>query len=193
MHIAVFWGLVLLAQQAVAATFEVDLWPEEGRPVFAAAATLLPLRQDPSWSAAALVPLPVSRGQEIAFDLTRYRTVVPGRIVVIAQREVTGRALGPITHLSRHDYYSGRFPGSSVHVAPPDTIEYLQYRAEGSCFVRIAGQVIDAHDCPAFDTTSFHVLAQPRTEWWIRVLANGSAAGWLLVSDSTVRVIDRRG
>lgn len=191
MHFAVLWGLMFLAQQAVAA-FEVDLWPEEGRPVFAAKVTVLPLRHDPSSSAPLLAPLQVSQGQQIGFDSTRYRTVVPGRIAVIVQREVTGRALGRITRLTRRDYYSGRFPDSSVRVAPPDTIEYLQYRAEGNCFVRIAGQVIEARDCPAFDTTSFHLLNQPRTEWWVRVLANGRPAGWVLVSDSTIQVIDRR-
>jgi hypothetical protein len=35
-----------------------------------------------------------------------------------------------------------------VGVRASESIEYLQYRAEGTCFVRIADAVIDASPCP---------------------------------------------
>ena len=60
------------------------------------------------------------------------------------------------------------------------SLEYLQYRAEGTCFVRLMGEVIDTDVCPAFDD-KFRVMAEPVTEWWVRVLISGKPKEWLLV------------
>jgi len=74
-----------------------------------------------------------------------------------------------------------------------DTVEYLQYRAEGTCFIRIASDVIDAKLCPNQQPSRFRLDTEPITEWWIHVTIKGKPAGWLLVSDAVVKVVDRLG
>ena len=56
------------------------------------------------------------------------------------------------------------------------TFEYLQYRAEGTCFIRIERRVIDA-DCPAYMKSMFKVEIEPKTELWIHVVFPGGPAG----------------
>lgn len=173
-----------------AAVFEVGLWPEEGRPrLVAGASTLLP-RTEPRRDAPTGAVLRVKKGQPVEFGETLYRTIVPGRLKVLKDSQVTGRRLGSILRLSRADYYSGRYPSASLPVRAGEVIDYLQYRAEGSCFVRIRGEVVDADLCPHFVVDSvdrFALDAEPQTEWWVQVVVKGRPKGWLLVDGRNVR------
>jgi len=132
-------------------------------------------------------PVRVTKSQSIAFGKTLCRTIRAGQLRASATTTITGRRLGPILHLSRDDYYSGGYATSSVPVAAGETIEYLQYRAEGTCFVRVHGDVIDADLCPLEDRKGFVLEAQPQTEWWIERLVNGRSQGWLLVDGKNVK------
>ncbi len=129
----------------------------------------------------------MTRGQQVAFDDTRYRTIEPGRLEALAPVNIAGRVLGTTRLLSRDAYYKGRFPERTVAVKRGDVIEYLQDRAEGTCFVRVADQVIDADPCPAQDGRTFRALNQPKTEWWIRLVVAGRPAGWVMVGEATVK------
>jgi len=170
--------------------FEIDLWPGEGRPVFEAVSRNLELRELPSASSKTIGTVGVSPRQRLSFDNTRYRTIQAGQIRVLGSTRVTGRMLGAVNGLSREDYYNGKFAPAFVEVQPGANVEYLQYRAEGTCFVRIAGNVIDADPCPSNDKSMFRVETEPKTEWWIHIVL-GDSAGWLLVTDSTVKVVNR--
>jgi hypothetical protein len=99
--------------------------------------------------------------------------------------------LGSVNRFSREDYYKGKFAPALMDVQPGMNVEYLQYRAEGTCFVRIAGNVIDADSCPANDKSKFRVETEPKTEWWIHIVFSGVSAGWLLVTDSSVKAVNR--
>jgi hypothetical protein len=169
--------------------FEIELWPEEGRPVFESTGAPLTLRDDPHRGAAVRQYVDLPAGTPIDFLSTRYQTWVPGRIEVLEASTIVGRDMGDVRVLSRDDYYLGGFPRSEWSVLPGDTVEYLQYRAEGTCFVRIRGVVVDAERCPALLQESFRVLEDPVTEWWIEADI-GDSGGWLRV-DASVRV--RRG
>jgi hypothetical protein len=79
-----------------------------------------------------------------------------------------------------------------VAVAAGDAIEYLQYRAEGSRFVRINGEAVEAGECPAQDKRSFKLEAMPTIEWWIRTILDDQYVGWLLVDDRVVKLVRRR-
>ena len=193
MVLALLFTVILSLQSAPGAAFEVDLWPGEGRPVFEAVARRLRLHERPSESSKVVETLMVRPKQRLMFDGTRYRTIKAGRFLVLASSSLTGRRLGEVSQLSRSDYYSGKFGPASVGVMPGDSIEYLQYRAEGTCFIRIAGSVIDADPCPTQKKAEFRLEAEPATEWWIHIILDGKALGWLLVSDSTAKVIDRKG
>jgi hypothetical protein len=100
-------ALTFLAQPGV---FEVELWPGEGRPQFQVFANELAIRETPSSSARIVRRVRMSRGQSIAFDETRYRTIVPGHLQVLATSAVGGRNLGAIHSLSRDAYYRGGYP-----------------------------------------------------------------------------------
>jgi hypothetical protein len=172
-------------------TFEVALWPGEGIPVIHSVRDSLVLSTAPREGAPAAGVLRAKPGEPLRFDSTRYQTV--GAAFVRALRPVTveGRDLGARRFLAREEYYSGAFPDTTMTVAPPDSIEFLQHRAEGSCFVRIRGHVVDADPCPVFLADAFTPAAPPRTDWWVFV-AGKAASGWLRLGDSTARVVDRR-
>jgi hypothetical protein len=188
-------GLIALCisfQASPAWVFEIDLWPGEGRPLFEAVSRQLQLHEFPSMSSKVVRTLTVAPRHQLVFDDTRYRTIKPGRFRVLVSGALGGRNLGSISKLSRSDYYSGRFPSASVPAKAGDTIEYLQYRAEGTCFIRIAFEIIDAALCPNQQPAQFRLDVEPITEWWIHITMEGTPAGWLLVSNATVKVVDRR-
>lgn len=173
--------------------FEVELWPGEGRPQFKTTGAALTLRERPARSAPVARVVPdVPPGTPIAFDHVRYQTMQPGSIAVLAPDTVSGRNMGDIRYLSRKEYYAGSYPQEDRAVVAGDTIVYLQHRAEGTCFVRIDRDVIDASPCPAHLGDSFDLVAEPQVAWWIRVVRHDAPAGWLLVGDSTVTQAGRR-
>ena len=183
--------LTVRPDSSSAVQFAVDLWPGEGIPVIEARRALLLLRAAPDTSAPVVDSLSGRVGQRIAFDSTRFQTLRSGELRVVTPLQVAGRDLGDITHLTRDRYYHANAPDVSLPIAPTGTIEFLQYRAEGTCFVRIEKRVIDAHPCPGFGKESVEVVRQPVTEWWILVRGQGGAKGWLLVSDSTAKSVGR--
>jgi hypothetical protein len=191
MFLALLITVIFSLQSAPGATFEVDLWPGEGRPVFEAVVQQLRLHELPSESSRVVETVRVRPKQRLAFDDTRYRTIKPGRFLVLASTDIIGRRLGDLSRLSSSDYYSGKFGPASAAVRAGDSIEYLQYRAEGTCFIRIAGSVIDADPCPTFKEAQFRLESKPAMEWWIHIIVNGKALGWLLVTDATAKVVDR--
>jgi hypothetical protein len=182
-------ALAIACAGPVGPVFEIELWPEEGRPVFESTGASLALREEPNRAAAVRQEVDLPAGTPIDFLSTRYQTWVPGRIEVLEASTIVGRDMGDVRYLTRDEYYLGGFPRSEWSVLPGDTVEYLQYRAEGTCFVRVREVVVDAERCPAFLQESFRVLEDPETEWWIEVEI-GDSGGWLRV-DESVRV--RRG
>lgn len=183
--------LTLLAQ-APGALFEIELWPGEGRPQFQAITNELVIREAPSTSARIVRGLPVLGGQDIAFDESLYRTLEAGHVEVMATTMLTGRMLGTTRHLSSDAYYKGEFPIQTLDFKKGDMINYLQYRAEGTCFMQVAGQVMDADPCPTEDDGIFRVDSPPKTEWWIRIIKDGVPVGWVMVDDKSIKQSGRQ-
>lgn len=183
--------LTAQTDSAPAVQFTIDLWPGEGIPVIEARRPVLQLRAEPDPDAPIVDSLDGRVGQRIAFDSTQFQTITSGEMRVVTPLEVTGRNLGELTHLTRDRYYHAPTPDVSIPLAPPATIEFLQYRAEGTCFVRIERRVIDAQPCPGFGKDSVEFVRQPVTRWWILVRGQGGAYGWLLISDSTAQSVRR--
>jgi hypothetical protein len=77
MALAVLITLIFSLQAGPDRTFEVDLWPGEGRPVFEAAALELVFHELPSESSRVVETVSVGHKQRLAFDDTRYRTMNP--------------------------------------------------------------------------------------------------------------------
>ena len=70
--------ITALLQVGQATMFEIDMWPEEGRPVFQAVAKTLQLRAGPSSSSPVVAVVRVQAGRRLAFDQTLYRTTRAG-------------------------------------------------------------------------------------------------------------------
>jgi len=182
--------VMLFVLQTSASIFEIDLWPGEGIPVFEATSQKLQLHELPSASSRVSQILNVSGGQRISFDDTRYRTTQAGRIRASVNGGVMGRLIGNVSYLSRDSYYRGKFAPANIEVRSGTSFEYLQYRAEGNCFVRIDGNVIETWPCPTIEKSKFETIAEPKIEWWIHVI-NDKAQGWLLVVDANVKQVKR--
>ena len=174
-----------------AVQFAIDLWPGEGIPVIEARRAVLLLRSAPDPDSPVVDSIKGRVGQRVAFDSTSFQTIRSGALRVVTPLVVAGRDLGESTHLTRDRYYMGSTKETSIPVAASGTIEFLQYRAEGTCFVRIERHVIDAQPCPGFGKESVEVIAHPVTRWWILVRGQGGSQGWLLVSDSTAQSVRR--
>ena len=129
-------------------------------------------------------------GDRLTFDDTLYRTVKAGRFVVRGAATIAGRQLGEMTRLSRSDYYSGKYGAARVNVNAGDVVEYLQARAEGTCFIRVSGSAIDADPCPTQQPDDFRLEVNPETEWWIHIV-DPQNNGWLLVTAAAARVVRR--
>lgn len=93
--------------------------------------------------------------------------------------------IGPVTQLFSKEYYSGNFPNVTIDVVPGTAVDYLQYRAEATCFVRVGKNVIDASPCPDIDKDAFKVEREEKTELWIHVTVD--SGGWLMVDETTVK------
>ena len=171
--------------------FEIDLWPGEGIPMLEAATNMVTLHRRPSPASPVTHQLQVAVGQRITYDSTTYQTMAPAPIRVLAPFNVRGRVLGNVTRLTRDRYYSSQYQLTSLPVDTTSQLEMLQYRAEGSCFVRLNGRVVDAQDCPAMNSIEFALEGEPVTRLWARVV-DGRRVGWALVSDSTVRIAGRQ-
>ena len=171
--------------------FSIDIWPGEGIPVIETRRALLRLRAAPDPEAPVFDSVQGRIGQRLAYDSTRVQTIRSGSFRAVTPLRIVGRDMGAATHLTLARYYQAPDQEVSIPVTAPATIEFLQYRAEGTCFVRINGHVIDAEPCPGLGKDSVELVAQPATRWWIRVRGQNGSHGWLLVSDSTAQSVRR--
>jgi hypothetical protein len=133
--------------------------------------------------------LRLPRGVELKYDQTRYRTVTAARLTALDASRVSGRSFGTDSHVTWASYYSPR-PTTSLNVARGATIELLQYRAEGSCFLRAAEEVFEADECPSSGPL-FELYGAPIVRHWVHVVSGGKPVGWLLIDDRTVRRLAR--
>ena len=173
--------------------FESEFWPGEGIPVFEAKCTRLVLRARPSYDAPVVGYLSTVPGSRILFSGFRYRTLRPGRVVVHEEYTLTGRNLGKTNYVSSTNYYDDGGELITLQLQLNDRLEYLQYRAEGSCFIRWQGLVLDIEYSPWLGSNRpLELVVKPVTEAWIRVESESVGTGWILVDDEeTGSEIDR--
>jgi len=180
----------LLLGAAPTDQFASGLWPGEGRPRFAAKTSVLVLRRDPHRQSPVAARVSTKPGASLEFDDTRYRTVRPGEVVAVADGVLQARNFRRISFLSADDYYRNA-PLQDIPYQKGTSFEYLQYRAEGNCFVRLDGEIIETDICATLDD-KFRLLSEPITEWWVRVVIFGKPKGWLLIDETTVQFLDRQ-
>ena len=189
MRLALCVVLAVALQQGAPATFECDIWPGEGRPRLRATGPLdihaTPARESASSR------LSVSTSTDLTFDrvVTRTTTAVP--VTVLQPTSMSGTRFGPVARVMRDDYYGNRASRGHVNVTAENRIEYLQYRAEGECFVRVDGVVWAVEDCPTRFKDTYAVQGEPVVEFWARIVQQAGPAGWVLVDGQQVKVIGR--
>ena len=171
--------------------FASDLWPGEGIPVIEMQRALLPVYAEPDPASTVVDTLRGRVGERVVFDSTRYQTLTSGAITVPGGFTLTGRNLGNVRRLTLDRYYQPSAPETSTPISGADTIDFLQYRAEGTCFVRVKTDVIDAQPCPGFGPESVTTVRDPVTRWWVFVRGAAGAQGWIVVSDTTARAVRR--
>ena len=174
--------------------FESEFWPEEGIPVFEAKCPRIVLRARPSSDTPVVGYLSTVLGSRIPFSGFRYRTLRPGRVVVHEEYTLTGRNLGRTDYVSRSNYYDDGGELVILQLQSNDRLEYLQYRAEGSGFIRWQGLVLDVEYSPWLGSNRpLELVVEPVTEAWIRVESESDMeTGWILVNEEeTVSEIGR--
>ena len=171
--------------------FEIDLWPGEGIPTLESVTEVLTLHRRPSPASPVTHELRVGVNHRLTYDSTVHQTMIPGRLRVLAPFNIRGRVLGNVSRLTGRTYYGTQHQRTMVPVDSTSRLEFLQLRAEGTCFVRLNRRVIDAEDCPAMNPIEFALEEQPVTRLWVRVV-EGRRVGWLLVTDSTVQIVGRQ-
>ncbi len=171
------------------AAFITQLPPGEGRPRFVATGRAIVGRKGPSRSAEIVfrndAPEP---GSGIEAEESRVITVVPGRAVARTATEIEGRSFGRFRTISRRRYYGPDAPRVTRPLSPGDGVALFGHRAEGSCFIGIGAETLEAHLCPTFRPDDFAVREEPTLEWWIQMRWEGGPAYWLLVEDSVLDV-----
>lgn len=172
------------------ATFTIELPPGEGIPVLEAVGDSIVLHAGPSSGTPMTGALTGSRGRILPYDSARYVTLEPGAVVATDATEIVGYNHGATGMLTRAKYYEPGVAADTFPIAAGDTVEFLQHRAEGTCFIRRRGEVIDARECPAIGDTSWTVLSQPATELWFR-LAGEPPRGWVKIGEASVRIARR--
>jgi hypothetical protein len=180
--------LVALLTQSPTAVFETNMPPGEGPHDFMAAGDQLILRALPSGESRTVRSLKVSPGQELPYDQARYRTTREGHIRVVAPFIVKGRMIGQVRYVSGAEYGSDRYRDVELPVTAGADIGYVQYRSEGTCFVRMGKDVIDAAPCPALDRSLTRVESEPAAELWIHV-SLGSSVGWLRIEQTSAKEV----
>lgn len=187
MRVSLGWVLSLLLQAASSA-FESELAPGQNRLLYRWETSAPQLRAEPSHSSGVVRTLVGVRNRLIEYDFTRYRTVAAGSVVALRDGSVTGRSFGQTRSVSRFDYYRERHPSGSWPVVAGDTVLYLQYRSEGTCFVQLQATVIEAQPCPIEQPKDWKTVRDAQTELWIRVTALGEPLGWVLAGPSITKV-----
>lgn len=178
------FAIAMLASPGLA--FESALFPGEGPIRIRASGDEMVLRKAPMAYAGIADTIWLVQGEIIKWSNARFRTVVPGLLLVSEDCSIDGSRYGRVFYLSRKDYYRGSGKWETFRFSKRDTIEYLQYRAEGSAFLRMDGTVISA-ELLSPKSAALREIRSPQLELWIEVEdKDGKPLGWFRLDDDYV-------
>ena len=170
--------------------FVSELTPGEHLPEFYAATTQLTLHKEPSKLSPVVEQFKIKNGEKITFDETRYCTVKPAIVKTVNSTYLYDVIkYGKLKYFSMKAYYeAGSGPESKFALKSGEVIEYLQYRAEGSCIFRWRGDIY-AGSCSwegRPNSADFNMESLPINELWVRITKNKKTSGWFLVEKKLV-------
>ena len=73
--------------------FDSELWPEEGKPAFFSKTNILILYEEPTTKSPVMNEFMTVKGDQIDFDMTRYRNIKPGITKIKKPATLTGKIL----------------------------------------------------------------------------------------------------
>lgn len=176
--------VLLYSSMSLAQVFSVGLWPNEGKPALSSLGKPIPVFKMPSSKSAKIGDLTLKKAHTINFSDAVTITLKPGLIMFNKGSELKGTDYGKVTALTKDEYYDRGTPFNGK-IASDETLDYLQYRAEGSFFIRRNGKVLALESGP-------EPLSKPMTEWWVRLklTKNKLDSGWIKIQSDMVQ--DRR-
>ena len=178
------FAIVMFASPGSA--FESALFPGEGPIRIRASGDEMVLRKAPMAYAGIADTIWLAQGEIIKWSNARFRTVVPGLLLVSEDCAIDGSRYGRVFYLSIMDYYRGSGKWETFRFSKRDTIEYLQYRAEGYAFLRMDGTVISA-ELLSPKSAALREIRSPQLELWIEVEdKDGKPLGWFRLGDDFV-------
>lgn len=170
--------IVCYATVGLASDFETDSSPGEGNPNFSTKNNILILYIQPNVNSSK-VTLKQKKDRKILYDKSK----------LITKKSVTLTAKAEITDLWCADTKSSK--RLTPIIKPGESIEYLQYRAEGYVTAKYNNQICEVFimdKIPKFEG----IGKEPIVEWWIRVIdESNKSQGWLLVDKSQVNFLQR--
>lgn len=186
--LTILWLILVLltSVSSPAMAFECGIFPGEGPHKLEAPGGDIVLRGAPSQVARVVETIRPGKGASIKWSYARFRTVSPGIFLARESGTIKGKNYGRVFYLSKKDYYRGYGRSESFHYAAGDSIEYLQYRAEGSAFIRINGVVVGA-DLLSKLAVPLKEVKRPQLELWIEVTGeDGHPIGWYQLTDDQI-------
>lgn len=171
----------------------LELWPCEGHPQFESTGQELRLHAEPDRKSTVIRSYRPRRGRRILWDKTEYQTIAPAIVKVLRPVTLDGRSFGRICRITSNHYYRGYIENRKLRFKPGEQFEYLQYRAEGACIIRIEDEAIEVERCRWIEdnNNTFEMSGEPKTEWWVRVIEANKSLGWLLIDNTHIKWLDR--
>jgi hypothetical protein len=172
--------MMILLHSHAALGFETDIWPGEGVPSFVTKKSEIEFHLTPDKSSRIVKQIKVGLDRPIAASSHRIKTTKSFKINFKTHKAVDATCYGKTEFLTSADYYD-KAVSKRISLTPQTTAEYLQYRAEGTHFVRVNGEV-----CVLSEADFGKKIAEATIEWWIKVVYNArkKESGWLLVGES---------
>lgn len=183
--------VLIVAGSAFGSDFEKDTWPGEGIPNFSAKNNSLDLHSQPT-TTSTQIKYALQKGSKVLFD--KSKLITKQSVTLTAKTEVTDVHCENSTGKKKMIMPDGTERivkrGADV-ISPGETIEFLQYRAEGYITARYKGSICEVFvmdNVPKFDGLD----KKPVVEWWVRVINKDKIPqGWLLVDKSQVNFLKR--
>jgi len=171
--LALFLSAAALATPVI--PFQFEGWPGEGVPVLTATATIAaPLRAEAKPDSPEYGTCKLPSGSRLKWSMSTQVVQSPTSMTLKAAKSLTVTSYGRLVLLTKSAYYN-KGNEKTLSMDAGAKVEFLMYRAEGSCFFRYKGEVFSA-ECSEFEFAG----EDQKSEWWLQAEC-GDVGGWMRV------------
>jgi len=166
--------------------FVAELWLEEGIPKYIANTRRMSIYEKPDLNSP-YEDIQVDLDESINFDSFILKVVNPGILYVTKDLTLNCINYGAISKLTKQSYYSDGIK-DSIFLKVGDKMEYLTYRAEGTCLFRYKHKVYESEiDLKDFDTY-ISLTSPPVIHQWVGITNNkyNKTMGWVKYNSNII-------